>query len=43
MATLVMDPQPTEVEELIARREALGLDHRDEVCSAHEAPPVVAA
>lgn len=31
MATLVLDPQPAEIDALVQRREALGLDHRDEV------------
>jgi Uma2 family endonuclease len=31
MATLVMDPQPAELEALIERRRKLGLDHRDEM------------
>lgn len=31
MPTLVMDPAPAEIDALLERREALGLDHRDEV------------
>jgi Uma2 family endonuclease len=31
MPTLVLDPQPAEFDALLERREALGLDHRDEV------------
>ncbi len=31
MATLVMDPQPFELEALIERRRKLGLDHHDEM------------
>jgi Uma2 family endonuclease len=31
MPTLVLDPQPAELDALLERREALGLDHRDEV------------
>jgi Uma2 family endonuclease len=41
MPTLVMDPAPVEVDELLERREALGLDHRDEVWDGvlHVNPP----
>jgi Uma2 family endonuclease len=41
MPTLVMDPAPAEIEALIERREALGLDHRDEVWDGvlHMNPP----
>jgi Uma2 family endonuclease len=41
MPTLVMDPAPAEIEALIERREALGLDHRDEVWQGvlHMNPP----
>ncbi len=41
MPTLVMDPVPAEIEALIERREALGLDHRDEVWQGvlHMNPP----
>jgi len=31
MPTLVMDPAPAEIDELIERRRRLGLDHRDEI------------
>ncbi len=45
MPTLVMDPAPVEIDELIERREALGLDHRDEVWDGvlhmHPAPSFV--
>jgi len=41
MPTLVMDPPPAEFDALIERREALGLDHRDEVWQGvlHMNPP----
>jgi Uma2 family endonuclease len=41
MPTLVMDPAPAEIDALIERREALGLDHRDEVWEGvlHMNPP----
>jgi Uma2 family endonuclease len=41
MPTLVMDPVPAEIDALIERREALGLDHRDEVWQGvlHMIPP----
>jgi Uma2 family endonuclease len=41
VATLVRDPQPAELDALIERREALGLDHRDEVWDGvlHMIPP----
>jgi Uma2 family endonuclease len=41
MPTLVMDPAPAELDALIERREALGLDHRDEVWEGvlHMIPP----
>ena len=45
MPTLVMDPAPVEIDELLERREALGLDHRDEVWDGvlhmHPAPSFV--
>jgi len=41
MPTLVMDPAPAEIDALLERREALGLDHRDEVWQGvlHMNPP----
>jgi Uma2 family endonuclease len=41
MPTLVLDPQPAELDALLERREALGLDHRDEVWDGvvHMNPP----
>ncbi len=41
MATLVLDPQPAEIDALLKRREALGLDRRDEVWEGvlHINPP----
>ena len=41
MPTLVMDPPPAEFDALVERREALGLDHRDEVWEGvlHMNPP----
>ncbi len=41
MPTLVMDPAPAEFDALVERREALGLDHRDEVWEGvlHMNPP----
>jgi Uma2 family endonuclease len=41
MPTLVLDPQPAELDALLERREALGLDHRDEVWNGvlHMNPP----
>jgi Uma2 family endonuclease len=41
MPTLVMDPAPVEIDELIERRRRLGLDHRDEMWDGvlHMNPP----
>jgi Uma2 family endonuclease len=41
MATLIRDPQPAEIDALVERREALGLDRRDEVWDGvlHMNPP----
>jgi Uma2 family endonuclease len=41
MPTLVMDPAPAEIDALLERREALGLDHYDEVWEGvlHMNPP----
>jgi Uma2 family endonuclease len=41
MVTLVLDPQPAELDELLEHRRRLGLDHRDEVWAGvlHVNPP----